>query len=161
MIETLNSLNSPGAAPLKIAMENDGGPAARNANGKYVLEARLINAGPRNVSVLLVSDDGGVQNINRVCSRCLSMEGDVMKVRLPLQQPPRRQRDGATAVPARADRRARLTAEPAQHFCAECLCGRRCTASAEGRGREFQGRCGGDRLFPFAAWGHVIGVSRR
>lgn len=88
VIETLSSLSSPGAVPLRIEMTNEGGPAARNANGKYVLEARLIDAGPRNVSVLLVSDDGGVQNINRVCSRCLSMEGDVMKVRLPLQQPP-------------------------------------------------------------------------
>lgn len=101
VIETLDSLNSPGAAPLRIAMENEGGAAARNANGKYVLEARLINAGPRNVSVLLVSDDGGVQNINRVCSRCLSMEGDVMKVRLPLQQPPEAAGSEAGQLPFR------------------------------------------------------------
>ena len=86
--KTMGQLTSPNALRLKLVMANEGGEAAVVKNGKTWLEASVSSIGPRNVTVLLVTDDGAVQNISRLCVKCLSLAGDTLMVRLPLAKPP-------------------------------------------------------------------------
>lgn len=87
VVTAFRDLSSPEATPLRLVMASSGRSAATAASGKVLLEASILNAGPRNISILMVSDDGGIQNINRICAKCLSFDGDVLKVRLPLASP--------------------------------------------------------------------------
>ena len=84
VVAALPRLSSPGALPLKLVMVDEGGDAAIAAKGKVWLKANVSNMGPRNVTVLMVTDDGSVQNISRVCAKCLSMAGDELTITLPL-----------------------------------------------------------------------------
>jgi serine/threonine-protein kinase len=83
-IESAAKLSSPGAPPLSIVIDASG---ADSGQARMTVAASVLAAGNRSVNVLLVTDDGGVQNINRMCARCLSFEGDELKVRLPLERP--------------------------------------------------------------------------
>ena len=87
VVTAFRDLSSPETTPLRLVMASSGRGTATAANGKVLLEASILNAGPRNISILMVSDDGGIQNINRICAKCLSFDGDVLKVRLPLASP--------------------------------------------------------------------------
>ena len=87
VVTAFRDLSSPETTPLRLIMASSGRGTATAANGKVLLEASILNAGPRNISILMVSDDGGIQNINRICAKCLSFDGDVLKVRLPLASP--------------------------------------------------------------------------
>lgn len=88
VISAISQLSSRDASPLQLVMASESRTTAEVKNGNVIVEASILNAGPRNVSVLLATDDGGVQNINRICPKCLSISGDTLKVRVPLTPAP-------------------------------------------------------------------------
>jgi serine/threonine-protein kinase len=85
VVNALRSLSSPDAVPLQLVVASATGTAV---GGKVVMEATVRSTGPRNVTLLMVTDDGAVQNVSRMCAKCISPSGDTLTIRLPLAKPP-------------------------------------------------------------------------